>query len=186
MILWRNKLNKLNKVTGFDGVSVKIMKMAKPVIVKPITKLINKSIRSAKFPDNLKEAHVVPLHKKNSQLEAGNYRPVSILPVVSKIFERAIYQQLINYFDNIFNPYLSAFRPGYDCNTALLKVIEDWKKAVDNNLYVAAVLMDLSKAFDCLPHDLLLLKLKAYIVIIVCLKMHLILLMIIYQIENNV
>jgi retron-type reverse transcriptase len=83
---------------------------------------------------------------------------------VSKIFERAtcIYQQLIDYFDNIFNPYSSAFRPGYGCNTALLKVIEDWKKAVDNNLYVAAVLMDLSKAFDCLPHDLLLLKLKAY------------------------
>jgi retron-type reverse transcriptase len=156
-----NKIN-VNKFTGFDGVSVKIMKMAKPVIVKPITKLINKSISSAKFPDNLKEAHVVPLHKKNSQLEARNYRPVSILPVVSKFFERAIYQQLIDYFDSIFNPYLSAFRPGYGCNTALLKVIEDWKKAVNNNLYVAAVLMDLSKAFDCLPHDLLLLKLKVY------------------------
>ena len=152
----------VNKATAFDGVSVKIMKIAKPVIVKPITKLINKSISSAKFPDNLKEAHVVPLHKKNSQLEARNYRPVSILPVVSKFFERAIYQQLIDYFDSIFNPYLSAFRPGYGCNTALLKVIEDWKKAVNNNLYVAAVLMDLSKAFDCLPHDLLLLKLKVY------------------------
>jgi hypothetical protein len=80
---------------------------------------------------------------------------------VSKFFERATYQQLIDYFDSIFNPYLSAFRPGYGCNTALLKVIEDWKKAV-NNLYVAAVLMDLSKGFDCLPHDFLLLKLKVY------------------------
>jgi hypothetical protein len=68
---------------------------------------------------------------------------------------RAIYQQLINYFDNIFNPYLSAFRPGYGCNIALLKVIEDLKKAVDNNLYVAAVLMDLSKAFDCLLRNTL-------------------------------
>ena len=86
------------------------MKIAKPVIVKRITKLINKSISSAKVPDNLKEAHVVQLHKKNSQLEAGNYRPVSILPVVSKFFERAIYQQLIDYFDNIFNPYLSVFK----------------------------------------------------------------------------
>jgi hypothetical protein len=56
------------------------MKIAKPVIVKRITKLINKSISSAKVPDNLKEVHVVQLHKKNSQLEAGNYRPVSILP----------------------------------------------------------------------------------------------------------
>ena len=138
------------------------MKIVKPVIVKPITKLINKSISSAKFPDNLKEAQVVPLYKKNSQLEAGNYRPVNILLVVSKFFERTTYQQLIDYFDNIFNPYLSAFRPGYGCNTALLKVIEDWKKAVDNNLYVAAVFMNLSKAFGCLPHDLLLLKLKAY------------------------
>ena len=104
----------------------------------------------------------MPLHKKNSQLEAGNYRPVSILPIVSKFFERAIYQQLIYYFDNIFNPYLSAFRPGYGCNTALIKVFEDWKNTVDNNVYVAAVLMDLTKAFDCLPHDLLLLRLKAY------------------------
>jgi retron-type reverse transcriptase len=156
-----NKIN-VNKATGFDSVSVNIMKIDKPVIVKPITKLINKSISSAKFPDNLKEAQVVPLYKANSQLEAGNYRPVSISPVVSKFFERAIYQQLIDYFDNIFNPYLSAFRPGCGGNTALLKVIEDWKKAVDNNVYVAAVLMDLSKAFDSLPHDLLLLKLKAY------------------------
>ena len=104
----------------------------------------------------------MPLHKNNSQLEAGNYRPVNILPIVSKFFERAIYQQLIYYFNNIFNPYLSAFRPGYGCNTTLIKVIEDWKKTVDNHLYVAAVLMDLTKAFDCLPHDLLLLKLKAY------------------------
>jgi hypothetical protein len=139
------------------------MKIAKPVIVRPIlTKLIHKSIGSAKFPDNLKEEQVVPLHKKHSQLEAGNYRPVSILPVVSKFFEKVFYQQLIYYFDNIYNPYLSAFRPGYGCNTPLLKVIEDWNKAIDTNLYVAAVLIDLSKAFDCLPHDLLLLKLKTY------------------------
>jgi hypothetical protein len=56
------------------------------------------------------------------------------------------------------NPVLSAFRKGYGCQTALLKVIEDWKKALDQNRYVAAILMDLSKAFDCLPHDLLILK----------------------------
>lgn len=95
-------------------------------------------------------------------MEVGNYRPVSLLPVLSKFFERAIYEQLIHYFENIFHPYLSAFRPGFGCNTALLRIVEDWKKAIDGNKFTAAILMDLSKAFDCLPHDLLLLKLQAY------------------------
>jgi hypothetical protein len=113
------------------------------------------------FQTNL-ETQVVPLHKKNSQLEVGNYRPVSILPVVSKFFEKAIYEQLSHYFENIFQPFLSAFRPGFGCNTALLKIIEDWKKAIDCNQYTAAVLMNLSKAFNYLPHDLLILKLEAY------------------------
>jgi hypothetical protein len=67
----------------------------------------------------------------------------------------------INWSDSVLFS-LSAFRKGYGCQTALLKVIEDWKKALDQNKYVAAILMDLSKAFDCLPHDLLILKLKTY------------------------
>ena len=57
---------------------------------------------------------------------------------------------------------LSAFRPGFGCQTALLKIVEDWKRALDDNKYIAAIPMDLSKAFDCLPHNLLLLKLEAY------------------------
>ena len=118
----------INKATGKDGISVKILKIAKPIVSKPITMLINKTIENASFPNKLKEAQVVPLHKKNSQLEVGNYRPVSILPVVSKFFERAIYEQLSHYFENIFHPSLYAFRPGFGCNTALLKIIEDWKK----------------------------------------------------------
>jgi retron-type reverse transcriptase len=70
------------------------------------------TIEHASFPNKLKGAQVVPLHKKNSQLEVGNYRPISILPVVSKFFERAINEQLSHYFENIFQPFLSAFRPG--------------------------------------------------------------------------
>ena len=81
---------------------------------------------------------------------------------MSKVFDRAIFTQLMNHFNNIFNPLLSAFRPGYGCNTTLLKIIEDWKASLDKNHYVAAILMDLSKAFDCLPHNLLVLKLKHY------------------------
>ena len=110
----------------------------------------------------MKKAQVVPIHKKNSILDKGNYRPVSVLPTISKIYERAINVQLSEHFKNLFNPFLAAFRAGYGCQSTLLKVIEDWKKALEENKYIGAILMDLSKAFDCLPHDLLLLKLHEY------------------------
>ena len=105
---------------------------------------------------------MAPIFKKNNALEKGNYRPVSVLPTISKFYERAIHDQLMDFLNYHFNPLLSAFRPGFGCQTALLKIIEDWKKALDENKYIAAILVDLSKAFDCLPHDLLLLKLEAY------------------------
>jgi hypothetical protein len=84
------------------------------------------------------------------------------LPCISKIYERAIHDQLMDFLDKHFHPLLSAFRPGFGCQTALIKIIDDWKKALDDNKFIAAILMDLSKAFDCLPHNLLLLKLEAY------------------------
>jgi hypothetical protein len=68
----------------------------------------------------------------------------------------------VTFFDRVFHHSLSAFRSGYGCQTALLKIIEDWKKALDENKFVSAILMDLSKAFDCLPHKLLINKLDAY------------------------
>ena len=87
---------------------------------------------------------------------------MSILPILSKLYERSINVQLMDYFSQHFNLYLSAFRPGYGCQNMLLRIIEDWKQALDDNKYIAAILMDLSKAFDCLPHELRLLKLKTY------------------------
>jgi hypothetical protein len=66
------------------------------------------------------------------------------------------------FFKIVFNPFLAAFRSGFGCQSNLSRVIEDWKQALDKNEYTATILMDLSKAFDCIPHELLLLKLKAY------------------------
>ena len=156
------EIHKMNskKATGFDGISVKMLKLCCPVICESLAFLINESFNTCTFPDTLKIAQVVPVHKKNSTLAKGNYRPVSLLPVVSKVFERAIYSQLMEYFESKFNPLLSAFRPGYGCNTILLKIVEDWRQILDQNKHLAAILMDLSKAFDCLPHDLLILKLQ--------------------------
>ena len=104
----------------------------------------------------------MPLHKKNDSLDKENYRPVSILPIISKIFERAMHNQLSEFFDNIFHPYLAAFRKCFGCQSTLLRLLEDWRKALDSNQFAAAILMYLSKAFDCLPHDLLIEKLRAY------------------------
>ena len=150
------------KATGVDGVSAKIIKSCKDTISEPLSTLINFSIANSKFPNRLKEAQVIPVYKKKDPLDKHNYRPISILPYISKLFEKAINTQLSAHFEIMFNPFLGAFRPGMGCQSTLLRLVEDWRRALDNGEYVSAILMDLSKAFDCLPHDLLLGKLRAY------------------------
>ena len=90
------------------------------------------------------------------------FRPVSILPCISKIMESIYCDQLREFFDDILSDYLAAFRKGYSCEAVLIRLIEDWKIALDDRQVVGAMLIDLSKAFDCLPHRLLLAKLRAY------------------------
>ena len=87
---------------------------------------------------------------------------VSVLPTISKIFESILADQLSIFLETVYNPFTAAFRKQHSCQSVLIKIIEDWKQAFDQNKYVGAILMDLSKAFDCLPHTLLLAKLKAY------------------------
>ena len=114
------------------------------------------------FPDIMKLADVSPNYKKSDNLVKGNYRPVSVLTTLSKLYESAMNDQLLCYFASIFNDLLNAFRKGHSCQTLLVKCIEDWKSALDANKYVGVLFTDLSKAFDCLPHGLLLAKLRAY------------------------
>ena len=98
-----------------------------------------------------KEPKFAPLFKKDDAMTKSNYRPVSLLPIPSKIFEKVLSSHLSEYFDKMFDDFLCAFRKGQGCQTTLLRLLEDWKYALDNNEYVAAILMDVSKAFDCLP-----------------------------------
>ena len=152
----------VKKATGADNISAKILKSCSSSISSSIANLVNKSFETCKFPNFMKKAQVLPLYKKKDPLNKENYRPVSVLPTISKIFERSMHDQLSSFMDNYFNPFLAAFRKGFGCQSTLLRLLEDWRKALDNHECVAAILMDLSKAFDCLPHGLLIAKLRAY------------------------
>jgi hypothetical protein len=152
----------IRKATGYDNLPPKIIKAGADILANPICYIINQCIDKSIFPDDLKNANVSPVFKKKDRLIVDNYRPVSILPTMSKIFERAMSDQIVSYFDNIFDDRLAAFRSGYSCQHVLMKLVEDWRKALDGGQIVGTILMDLSKAFDAMPHDLLLAKLNAY------------------------
>ena len=122
----------------------------------------NNSVLESIFPSDLKFAEVSSVFKKKDNLNKVNYRPVSILIALSKIYEKAMSLQLTDYFNHIFAALLSAFRKGYSCQSTLLNVIEHFKCALDRGEYIACISMDISKAFDCLPHCLTICKLHAY------------------------
>ena len=157
----------IKKATGVNKLSCKILKFGKPALQSPLTGLINLSIRTSIFPDYLKRAQVAPLHKKNDPMDKTNFRPVSVLTTTSKLYENVLSEQLSLYYDDIFYQYLCAVRKGHGCQTTFFRLLEDWRRGgggggLDRHEYVAAVLMYLSKAFDCLPHDYLLSYLSAY------------------------
>ena len=152
----------IRKSTGCDRITPRIFKMSAPVLYEPLTNLINMSISLNFFPDALKEAELSPLFKKDDSMNKVNFRPVSILVCISKIYEKAYSRQITTFFENILSASLSAFRKSYSCETVLIRLIEDWKLLLEKHQIVGAMLIDLSKAFDCLPHRLLLAKLNAY------------------------
>ena len=128
-----------------------------------IHKDINLCIAAGNFVDDFKQAEVRPFYKKHERTDKSNYRPISILFNVPKIYERSLYNQLYDYFDkNIFSKYQCAFRKGFNTQHALLVMLEKMKIALDRKGFCVAVLKDLSKAFDCICHDLLIAKLNAY------------------------
>ena len=125
-----------------------------------MTKCVSRSFAKGEFPDCLKQAKVSPIFKKDDPSE--NYRPVSILPLLSKVYEKLLYNRLSDYVENIFNVILCGFRKAHSTQHALFKLLQSWQKELDEKGMVATVLMDLFKTYDCIPHDLLIAKLSAY------------------------
>ena len=137
------------KATGVDPIPSKILKAGAKVLSGPISSIFNKRVSQKQFPDRLKIAQVSPIFKTDDPFIKKNYRPASVLSTHSKLFERVMFDQLSDHFENISHTYEAAFRKGFGCQTTLLRLVEDWKRELDNHKYVRSILMDLSKAFDC-------------------------------------
>ena len=117
---------------------------------------------SSNFPSNLKAVDILPTHKKKDKSDIESYRPISILPTPSKIYERYMYYQMYKYSDQVLSKYQCDFRQGYNTQHCLPVMIEKWKEVLDNDGLSGALLTDLSKDFGCIKHDLLIAKLAAY------------------------
>ena len=154
----------INKATGPDGLSARILKMAAAAIAGGLTKLFNVSLTEGDFPMEWKKANVYPVFKSGDPCLRTNYRPISVLSVIAKVFETIVHQQVTSYFisNDLFTEAQSGFRSGHSTQDVLLRVTEDWKLALDADDLVGIMFIDLSKAFDSIDHSLLIAKLSAY------------------------
>ena len=151
-----------NKASQHSDIPTKIIKSNSDIFSDFLYKSINSSIKSSLFLSCLKTADITPIYKKGKRDLKDNYRPVSILPVLSKLYERSMFKQISEFFENIFSKNQCGFRKGHSTQQCLLAMLEKWKRSVGNGKAFGALLKDLSKGFDCLDHELLIAKLSAY------------------------
>ena len=120
---------------------------------------LNKSINSSTFPAILKLADMIPVYKRDCQYEKSNYRPISVLPNLSKIFEKVLYDQISSFPGNILFKYQTGLRKGFSPQSCLVAMIKKFKTSLCQGGEYAGLLTDMSEAFDCLPHNQIIAKL---------------------------
>ena len=161
-----NLLVKLNtaKSPGPDGIHNKVLFELRDILCSPLTCFFNLSLEHGTVPKCWKEANVTPLFKKGNKHAAENYRPVSLTSTVCKLMETIIKKKVMAYMEgnNLFSVHQHGFRSGHSCVTQLLEVIEIWSKAIDEKDNIDVIYLDFRKAFDSVPFERLLVKLKAY------------------------
>ena len=151
-----------NSSSGYDELPASIMKQCIDSYIEPLTLLINKSIQQGVFPVELKIARIIPLYKGENNQLIHNYRPISVLPFFSKIFEKIVYKYVVDFLDdnNIFYQYQFGFRKHHSTSHAIITLVERVTKALDTGKYIVGVFLDLKKAFDTVDHSILQKKIR--------------------------
>ena len=157
---------KNSKASGLDQIDTYIMKLARPYIVPAVTHIVNLSISTLTFPKAYKEAKVIPLHKgKDSSVTAPkSYRPVALLPILSKVLERVVHTQLVAYMDRnqLWHPQHHAYRAHHSTTTAMLSMYDSWVEAAERGKLAGVALIDMSAAFDVVDTKILLEKCRLF------------------------
>ena len=150
----------INKAVGMDGISGKILRFVADGISGSLAALFNSSLESGQIPVEWKSANVIPVPKGGDSERVENVRPISVLPVVVKVFEKLVHRQLCDYLQEhrVLHSAQSGFRPQHTTQDVLIDMIDSWRLGLDKNKLVGSVMLDLSKAFDLVPHSKFLLK----------------------------
>lgn len=125
----------------------RVLKIAAGQLATPLTTIFNRAIEENHWPNAWKKGEWIPVYKKEDHLDKVNYRPITVLTTVDKIFEQLICRQLSEMFEPIFDPFLSAYRKHFNCDTTLIRLTEDSKHAADKGHAVVMLTTDMSKAF---------------------------------------
>ena len=159
------KALKVNKAYGHDEISIRMLKLCESAITEPLYLIFKNCLSSNTFPDVWKKANVIPVHKKGDKQVLKNYRPVSLLPICGKIFEKLIFNALYSFFEDhkLLNPCQSGFKKNDSCINQLVLITHEIYSAFDCNisLDVRGVFLDLSKTFDKVWQDGLIYELKS-------------------------
>ena len=154
----------VTKSSGPSMVPINILRISAPILVPHLVKIFNLSFSTGIFPNLMKLAKVIPIFKAGSKFLVNNYRPISLLSVFSKIFEKIVHQQLFDFMSTnsvIFESQFG-FQKGRSTNHSLIEIVENIRNCIDSSMYGCGIFIDLKKAFDTVNHEILVSKLEHY------------------------